>query len=469
MKVSRIGWDSTQVGDLSRLKSLAVETNALEALPGTLGALPLTSLLLHENRIVTLPRGLTGCVRLEVLGLHKNRLSELPDLAALEALRSLLVDTNALAAVGALPAALDVLILNANALEALPRFAGGLRSLAANENVISAIPDLGGVPSLTTLSLSANRIRRIPDVLPFGLRTLNLERASGVFLPFDLPRARGRRFADRYNEIQAVPPSIGDLADLRLLKLSYNRLTAVPGDVSRLAELRGLFLLGNPGLGGVPAGVRARLCWVDDSCDASRLDCSVVRGRCDRALPFANFHVRRGYRACVLAFAIGGIGEWGLVLENLAVDVAYVYDLERSSYTARTDAVDRYAEDLAGSYETLSILGSSQGAYGALLNARHGTGAVVAFSPRRSEMRGDDGLSDADVDRFRRGRASERPVKVIVGSRNAGDLAIAARIREALPRMEILSVDSPEHGAAGLFPDRAGLVDLVHALLLPPG
>ena len=66
------------------------------------------------------------------------------------------------------------------------------------------------------------------------------------------------------------------------------------------------------------------------------------------------------------------------------------------------------------------------------------------------------------------------PAKCVVGGRNARDVAVAGAIRERLgDAMAVYHVDSQEHGAAGLFPDRDELVGVVRGFLgdvvLKPG
>lgn len=82
-------------------------------------------------------------------------------------------------------------------------------------------------------------------------------------------------------------------------------------------------------------------------------------------------------------------------------------------------------------------------------------------------MRRDHGLVDADFDLFAR-LPPEKNVKTIVAAKNAADVAIADRIQQTLgPAMEIFHVDSKEHGASSIFPDRAELISLVESLLAP--
>ena len=45
-----------------------------------------------------------------------------------------------------------------------------------------------------------------------------------------------------YNMINLLPPSIGDLHQLRMLRLAHNRLAALPPAIGGLVGLKGLFL-----------------------------------------------------------------------------------------------------------------------------------------------------------------------------------------------------------------------------------
>lgn len=151
--------------------------------------------------------------------------------------------------------------------------------------------------------MNANRLRSLPDDVCDGCLSL-------------------QSLALDYNDLEALPKHIGNLANLRLLKASYNRLADLPSSLGDLRELRGLFLLGNPRVKRLPT-VAARVCWIDDDVAAPQLarGATVVRGVCDRDLPFANFVVKRGRSHCVLSLAISGLGEWGMVLDSSSLDV----------------------------------------------------------------------------------------------------------------------------------------------------
>ncbi|KAH8050414.1 ligase [Aureococcus anophagefferens] len=444
LRASRNAFEALPLAGLRRLRVLRVESSGLRALPGGLPD-TLAELVVHENRLAALPR---LPANLRILRAHKNRLERLPeDLPA--SLESLLVDTNRLTALPALGPNIETLIVNSNRLAALPANAfPRLRLLTADENEIRELPgELCATSTLEALHLNSNRLRSLPAAVGdlTNLATLNLE----------------------YNDLEALPARLPP--NLRLLKLSYNDLSTLPPDLANLRFLKGLFLLGNPKLATIPP-VTSALAWVDETCPADHLAGAVVRGRCDRAQPFANFHVRRSHRHCVVCFAIGGVGEWGLVLDaaKLDVDVCYLFDLERSSYTRHAAALDAFLANLASEYDAVSFLGSSQGAFGALRHASRATGAVVAFSPWRNDM----AAFDAGV--FSDFAPTTAPAKCVVGGRNARDVAVAGAIRERLgDAMAVYHVDSQEHGAAGLFPDRDELVGVVRGFLgdvvLKPG
>ncbi|KAH8080358.1 ligase [Aureococcus anophagefferens] len=420
LRASRNAFEALPLAGLRRLRVLRVESSGLRALPEGLPD-TLAELVVHENRLAALPR---LPANLRILGAHKNRLERLPeDLPA--SLESLLVDTNRLTALPALGPNIETLIVNSNRLAALPANAfPRLRLLTADENEIRELPgELCATSTLEALHLNSNRLRSLPAAVGdlTNLATLNLE----------------------YNDLEALPARLPP--NLRLLKLSYNDLSTLPPDLANLRYLKGLFLLGNPKLATIPP-VTSALAWVDETCPADHLAGAVVRGRCDRAQPFANFHV----------------GEWGLVLDaaKLDVDVCYLFDLERSSYTQNADALDAFLANLAGEYNAVSFLGSSQGAFGALRHASRATGVVVAFSPWRNDM----AAFDAGV--FSEFAPTLVPAKCLVGGRNARDVAVAGAIRERLGGpMAVYHVDSKEHGAAGLFPDRDELVGVVKGLL----
>ena len=91
-------------------------------------------------------------------------------------------------------------------------------------------------------------------------------------------------------------------------------------------------------------------------------------------------------RHCVVAFGVEMLGEWGGVLHRARpdVDAGFVFDSRRTGY-ADAGGFRSWLEALAETYDVLSFVGSSQGAFGCLRHADLATGAVLAFSPMRHD------------------------------------------------------------------------------------
>ena len=138
-----------QLGELEQLQQLWLGCNELTALPASVGGLRrLRELWLVGNKLHALPQSLGQCSRLERLELSDNLLCALPD------------------SVGRL-ARLEQLWLRGNQLAEVPR------CLAH------------GLPSLTALDLSDNRLLRVPPAVaaPRALAHLKLERNGQLAFP----------------------------------------------------------------------------------------------------------------------------------------------------------------------------------------------------------------------------------------------------------------------------------------------
>ncbi|WP_027801841.1 leucine-rich repeat-containing protein kinase family protein [Paraburkholderia dilworthii] len=141
---------------------------------------------------------------------------------------------------------LEVLDLSGNALFALPDDFARLRKLRmvfASDNPFTELPEvLGQCPQLSMVGFKANRIRRV----------------AGNALP---PRLRWLILTD--NEIDALPPQIGDCTHLQKLMLAGNRLRFLPEELAACSRLELLRLAANR-LDELPAWLfrMPRLAWL---------------------------------------------------------------------------------------------------------------------------------------------------------------------------------------------------------------
>ena len=141
---------------------------------------------------------------------------------------------------------LEVLDLSGNALCALPDDFARLRKLRilfASDNPFTELPEvLGQCPQLSMVGFKANRIRRV----------------AGNALP---PRLRWLILTD--NELDALPPQIGDCTHLQKLMLAGNRLRFLPEELAGCSRLELLRLAANR-LDELPAWLfrMPRLAWL---------------------------------------------------------------------------------------------------------------------------------------------------------------------------------------------------------------
>lgn len=149
-------------------------------------------------------------------------------------------------AIFALADTLELLDLSGNPLSALPPdFARlhKLRVLFASNNLFTELPTvLGQCPSLRMIGFKANRIRHVPaDSLPKGLRWLILTD----------------------NQVEFLPPAIGQCQLLQKLMLAGNRLHALPDELAQCHRLELLRISANP-LATLPAWLTQmpRLSWL---------------------------------------------------------------------------------------------------------------------------------------------------------------------------------------------------------------
>ena len=202
-RIGLIGPIPPELGDLSQLRTLALEGNELKGpIPPELGNLShLTQLHLGDNSLIgPIPPELGNLTQLTDLELLDNELTGAipPELANLSSLTLLNLSQNELA--GPIPPDLA----NLSSLETLALY---------SNHLTGEIPaELAGLANLETLSLSSNDL-------------------AGP-----------------------VPPWLGELANLDWLSLSYNNLTGtIPPELGNLRNLTGLFLQGNDLEGTIPA------------------------------------------------------------------------------------------------------------------------------------------------------------------------------------------------------------------------
>ena len=257
----------TELGALSGLRALTLENNALTGtIPAEFGALQqLVWLRLGGNELSgPVPEQIATLADLQVLSLENNALSgSFPDgLSKLEHLEVLRLENNRLHGriprkLSGLPRLTDLRLDGNGFINCIP-----LTWHMAQASYDNVEPDLLCQPPpwrKPALSEDVTRLLRTRDVLA-GEATLNwsydnpVESWQGVILD-----RRGRIFAldlRGMNLDGRIPPELGGMSGLKLLKLGDNRLTGpIPPELRKLTRLQVLALGDNNLSGPIPPGL----------------------------------------------------------------------------------------------------------------------------------------------------------------------------------------------------------------------
>ncbi|GLH14321.1 Protein lap4 [Gryllus bimaculatus] len=173
---------------LKGLNFLQCSDTCLEVVPDDIGKLEnLTSLLLHSNKITSLPSTIGKLTKLKLLDVSSNRLEYVPrEISQL----------------------------------------GQLTSLNLTANALKDIPSLIGNTKLSILDLSHNQFENFPDICHQELVHLSEVKLNG-------------------NKIKEIPSAICNLSSLKLLDIADNCITVVPGELADAPKLKELNLKGN--------------------------------------------------------------------------------------------------------------------------------------------------------------------------------------------------------------------------------
>ena len=200
------------IGKLTALKELHLQSNQLTTLPPQIGQLPaLTELYLSENQLTTLPPQIGQLTALTVLHLMNNQLTTLPpEIGKLTELEEFVVQENQLTT---LPPEIGKLT--------------ALTTLAVRDNLLTTLPpEIGKLTGLKELYLLNNRLTTLPPEIG------HLSALCKLYL--------------NNNRLTTLPPQLGELTELKELYLFDNRLTALPSEIGQLAALEMLQLNNNP-------------------------------------------------------------------------------------------------------------------------------------------------------------------------------------------------------------------------------
>jgi hypothetical protein len=223
-----------ELGNLSELEGLSLESNALKTLPAAIGKLTkLTDLRAYSNKMKSLPPEIGALTKLRIAVLWSNELTELPP------------------EIGNWSSIVE-LELKWNKLKKLPDELGKLSTLEKLElesNELTELPlTLGGMTKLYRLTLGTNKFSKFPlGVLDLpALRELELKENKIKELPDDLARLTRLEELDlSENEISKLGTGIYELRALTSLKLGNNKLTSITKDFGKLRSLTTLELEDN--------------------------------------------------------------------------------------------------------------------------------------------------------------------------------------------------------------------------------
>lgn len=147
---------------------------------------------------------------------------------------------------------LEILDLSGNRLGALPDDLPRLEKLQivfCSDNQFTRLPEvLGQCPRLSMIGFKANAIEQVPaTALPATLRWLTLTDNRIGRLPDDIGRCAAlQKLMLAGNRLRELPASLADCRRLELLRIAANRLDALPDGLLALPRLAWLAYAGNP-------------------------------------------------------------------------------------------------------------------------------------------------------------------------------------------------------------------------------
>ncbi|ECH9932592.1 E3 ubiquitin--protein ligase [Salmonella enterica subsp. houtenae] len=196
----------------------------------------ITTLVIPDNHLISLPPLPPGLRELEVSG---NQLTSLPPLPP--GLRELEVSGNQLTSLPPLPPGLQVLTVSGNQLTSLPPLPPGLQVLTVDGNPqLTSLPALP--PELQDLSVSDNRLTSLPE-LPPGLQTLSVDGNPHLTRLPELPPGLQTLFVSNNPQLTSLPelPS-----ELQWLFARNCQLTRLPESIRGLPSSARVSLERNP-------------------------------------------------------------------------------------------------------------------------------------------------------------------------------------------------------------------------------
>ncbi|MCB1052513.1 MAG: hypothetical protein KDC71_18070 [Acidobacteria bacterium] len=237
-------YDQNGDGEISMAEAAAIEeihctARDIQTLEGIQNMTQVKVLDVDQNALQTVQQ-IQGLTQLEVLELGENQIESLPDLANHTQLTYLYCSTNRLTQLPNLPTSLKTLLGSGNGLTSLPALPSGLEALRVSYNNLVQPPDLSQMPNLKSLSLGFNPLSGLPNLTGLiQLEYLEIEGLGLTSIPelSGFPNLTGLYIGD--NPLNQLP----DFSNLDLVYLGLGNLnlTSMP-DLSQQTRLDTLYL-----------------------------------------------------------------------------------------------------------------------------------------------------------------------------------------------------------------------------------
>uniref|UniRef100_A0A671L0N4 Protein LAP2-like n=1 Tax=Sinocyclocheilus anshuiensis TaxID=1608454 RepID=A0A671L0N4_9TELE len=219
------------------LEELYLDANQIEELPKQLfNCQLLYRLSLPDNDLTVLPPGIANLINLRELDVSKNSIQEFPE--NIKNCKVLAIIEASVNPISKLPEgftqllSLTQLYLNDAFLEFLPASFGRLTKLQIlelRENQLKMLPkSMHKLTQLERLDLGSNEFTEVPEVLEQlrGIRELWMDGNKLTFLP-GVSLAFILSLDCSFNEIEALPSTIGQCVNLRTFAADHNLLTQI--------------------------------------------------------------------------------------------------------------------------------------------------------------------------------------------------------------------------------------------------
>lgn len=201
----------------NNLTSLNLSSNHISTIGSELYLPQLTTLLLSDNQIESIPDYMPSCFpNLVVLHLDGNKISSLPQtIGQWHLMQELKLGSE---------------LFGGNAIEYLPESITQMKKiieLNISYNRITSLPSLHGINQLQHLNLSFNRLERAPDIASLDLKSINLSNNCIVTL---------------HQELVSI---ILSSPNMEVIDLSHNRICVLPSDLLEQSRIQ-VIIKANP-------------------------------------------------------------------------------------------------------------------------------------------------------------------------------------------------------------------------------